>query len=44
VLLPPLLREYAAIARDVMIEGDGDKFRIWDPQVWHRPFGEHEGT
>jgi MraZ protein len=43
VLLPPLLREYAGIARDVMITGDGDKFRIWDRQVWHRAFGEHEG-
>ena len=42
VLLPPLLREYAGIARDVMITGDVDKFRIWDQQVWQRAFGEHE--
>ena len=41
-LLPPLLREYAGIARDVMITGDVDKFRIWDLQVWPRVFGEHE--
>jgi len=43
VLLPPLLREYAGIASDVMVTGDVDKFRIWDRQVWHRAFGEHEG-
>jgi MraZ protein len=42
VLLPPLFREYAGITRDVMITGDVDKFRIWDRQVWHRAFGEHE--
>jgi MraZ protein len=34
VLLPPLLREYAGIARDVMITGDFDLFRIWDRQVF----------
>ena len=44
MLLPPLLREYAGIARDVMITGDVDKFRIWDQQVWQRAFGEHEDT
>jgi MraZ protein len=43
VLLPPLLRDYAAITRGVLITGDVDKFRIWDRQVWHRAFGEHEG-
>ena len=42
VLLPPLLREYAGIGRDVMITGDVQKFRIWDQQVWQRAFGEHE--
>ena len=36
------MREYAGIARDVMITGDVDKFRIWDQQVWQRAFGEHE--
>jgi MraZ protein len=42
VLIPPLLRDYAAIKRDVMITGDVDKFRIWDKQVWQEAFGEHE--
>ena len=42
VLLPPLLREYAGIARRVLITGDVDKFRIWDRQVWQRAFSEHE--
>jgi MraZ protein len=44
VLLPALLRDYAAITRDVMITGDVDKFRIWDQQVWQRAVGEHEDT
>ena len=42
VLIPPLLRDYANIRRDVMITGDVDKFRIWDKLVWQQAFEEHE--
>jgi len=42
ILIPPLLREFATIKRDVMITGDIDKFRIWDKQVWQQAFDEHE--
>ena len=42
ILLPPLLRDYAGIKRDVMFTGDIDKFRIWDKQVWQQAFGEDE--
>ena len=44
VLVPPLLREYAGIKRDVMFTGDVDKFRIWDTQVWQEAFQEHEDS
>jgi transcriptional regulator MraZ len=44
VLIPPLLREYAGIRRDVMFTGDVDKFRIWDTQVWQEAFQEHEDS
>src|SRR4029078_2095544 len=44
VLIPPLLRDYAGIKRDVMFTGDVDKFRIWDTQVWQEAFQAHEDT
>jgi MraZ protein len=29
LLIPPLLREYAGLGRDVVLTGTTDKFRIW---------------
>jgi MraZ protein len=34
ILLPPLLREYAAIDKRVMLVGQGKKFEIWDEGQW----------
>lgn len=34
LLLPPLLREYAAIERRVMFVGQGKKFELWDEAHW----------
>ncbi len=34
VLLPANLREYAALARDVMIIGASNRVEIWDKQRW----------
>jgi MraZ protein len=34
VMLPPVLREYAKLARDVSITGNGDRIEIWDAQAW----------
>ena len=34
ILLPALLKEYAAINRDVMVIGAGDHFEIWDATAW----------
>lgn len=34
LLLPPLLREYAKLDKDVMLIGQGKKFEIWDKKIW----------
>jgi len=34
VLLPPLLREYAELDKQVMLVGQGKKFEIWGDQQW----------
>jgi MraZ protein len=36
ILLPPLLREYAGLTKDVMFTGARRKFRIWDKEVWKK--------
>ena len=34
ILLPPLLREYAALERSIMLVGQGKKFEIWGESQW----------
>jgi MraZ protein len=34
ILLPLLLRSYAALEKGVMLVGQGKKFEIWDEQQW----------
>ena len=34
VLLPAHLKEYASIAKEVVVIGAGDHFEIWDVQKW----------
>ncbi len=34
ILLPAQLKEYASIAREVVIIGAGDHFEIWDQAKW----------
>ena len=36
ILLPALLKEYAAIEREVKIVGTGDPFEIWDVTRWNK--------
>ncbi len=35
ILLPPLLREYAALKKEVVLVGQGKKFEIWDETKWN---------
>ena len=35
MLIPPTLREYAGIGREVMFVGATDRFRIWAKDVYH---------
>ena len=42
ILIPPLLREYAGLKRDVVLVSALDKFRVWDQQTWKKVFAEAE--
>ena len=42
ILVPPTLRSYAALRRDVNFVGIGENFQIWDRQVRNGMFGEVE--
>ncbi len=42
ILLPPSLREYAGLNRDVVFTAALGKFRIWDLQQWKQVFGDAE--
>lgn len=34
ILIPPLLREYAKLEKKVVMIGQGNKFEIWDDDLW----------
>lgn len=38
VLLPPTLRQFARLKRDVVFTSAIDKFRIWDRDLWRQVF------
>jgi len=42
ILLPPSLREYAGLAKEVVFTSAIEKFRIWDRDRWNQVFGEAE--
>ncbi len=42
ILVPPLLREYVGLSKDVMFTGEIDTFRIWDKEAWERAYAEDE--
>jgi MraZ protein len=35
VLIPPNLREYAALSRTAMLVGQGNRFELWDEAAWN---------
>ncbi|MSQ47785.1 MAG: division/cell wall cluster transcriptional repressor MraZ [Deltaproteobacteria bacterium] len=36
ILLPPMLREYASLQKDVVFASALKKFRVWDKAIWER--------
>ena len=42
ILIPPLLRKYANLRRDVVLVSSLDKFRVWDKEAWKKVFAEAE--
>ena len=44
VSLPPVLREYAGLTKDVEVIGNGDRIEIWDSAKWAAYNGETTGT
>ncbi len=42
ILLPPSLREYAGLNRDVVFAAAQEKFRIWDRERWKQVFDDAE--
>lgn len=42
ILIPPMLRQYAHLKRDVIVVSALDKFRVWDREAWKKVFAEAE--
>lgn len=42
VTIPPALREYAGLDRDVVVIGQGQTFEIWDAASWEAYLASHE--
>jgi DNA-binding transcriptional regulator/RsmH inhibitor MraZ len=39
ILIPPLLRKYAELKRDVVLVSALEKFRVWDLDAWKKILG-----
>lgn len=42
ITLPPLLRKYAGLDRDVAVAGLGNRIEIWDTPTWERVVADSE--
>ena len=42
ILIPPALRKYADLKRNVVIVSALEKFRVWDQQAWTKIFADAE--
>ena len=42
-VIPPALREYAALSKDVTVIGAGDHFEVWDTDSWKSHLVEISG-
>lgn len=43
ILIPPKLRQYANLKKDVVMVSALEKFRIWDREAYEKVFAEAEG-
>lgn len=44
ITIPPQLREYAGLTRDVAVVGMGNRLEIWDADAWARYVEETEAS
>ncbi|MET0151088.1 MAG: division/cell wall cluster transcriptional repressor MraZ [Candidatus Binatia bacterium] len=44
ILIPTKLREWAALAKDVVFSGATDRFRIYDRQAWEQALADAEAA
>jgi len=44
ILIPPALRKYADLKRDVVLVAALETFRIWDQEAWKKVFADAEGN
>jgi len=42
ILIPPTLRKYANLQRDVVLVSAVEKFRVWDQETWNKVFADAE--
>jgi MraZ protein len=42
ITIPPVLREYASLSKDVMVIGAMNRIEIWDPTSWQEYSEEQE--
>lgn len=42
VTIPPLLRSYADLRKDLVIIGTGERVEIWDQEAWNAYLGANE--
>jgi len=36
ILIPPMLREYAHLSKKAVVIGQGNKFEVWDEELWQK--------
>lgn len=34
ILIPPALRDYAGLKKQIVLVGQGNKFEVWDAELW----------
>jgi MraZ protein len=44
VTIPPLLRSYAGLDRDLAVIGAGDRVEVWDAAAWNTYLSEQEDS